>query len=105
MKQTLLLLLAVFYYISGYSQFPENFESPFVTVPNIFPEGWLVADNGVGTGASWVVIDNSTQVINGTKSAFINRENIGIGNTSSDWLITPAILVPTNGQLRFFAKQ
>ncbi|MDD3005397.1 choice-of-anchor J domain-containing protein, partial [Flavobacterium sp.] len=104
MKKITFLLLTIFCSIVGYSQFPENFEDPSVTVPNGFPTGWLVTDNGVGTGVSWNIVSNAALVINGTKSAYINRQEIGQGNTSEDWLISPAKLIPTNGQLRFKAK-
>ena len=105
MKKITLLLLTIFYCIVGYSQFPENFESPSVTVPSGFPSGWLVTDNGVGTETSWTIQSNASVVINGTKSAYINRQEIGQGNTSEDWLISPSTLIPANGQLRFFTKQ
>ena len=103
MKKITLLLLAILYSFVGYSQFPENFES--TTVAGGFPTGWLVTDNGVGTSVSWAITDSPTVVINGTKSAYINRQNIGMGNTSEDWLISPATLIPTNGQLRFLTQQ
>ncbi len=105
MKKITLLLLAILYSVVGYSQFPENFESPSVTVPNGFPAGWLVTNNGVGPTIEWNIVSTAGIVINGTKSAFINRDNIGLGNTSEDWLISPATLIPANGQLRFFTKQ
>ena len=68
------------------------------------PAGWLVADNGVGTLNSWTRTNVANQVYQGTWSAFMTRENIGAGNTAQDWLITPQILVPTNGQLKFFTR-
>ena len=105
MKKITLLLLTFFYCVVGYSQFPENFEDPSVTVPTGFPTGWLVTDNGVGTGQSWTIANNASVVISGTKSAYLNREEIGMGNTSEDWLISPSTAIPTNGQLRFFTKQ
>ena len=103
MKKITFLLLTIFYCVVGYSQFPENFET--ATVPNGFPAGWLVTDNGVGTNTSWTIVDNANVVINGTKSAYMNRHEIGAGNTSEDWLISPSTLIPANGQLRFFTKQ
>jgi gliding motility-associated-like protein len=64
-----------------------------------------VTDNGVGTTTSWNIVNNAALLINGTKSAYINRQEIGMGNTSEDWLISPSTVIPTNGQLRFFTKQ
>jgi hypothetical protein len=105
MKNITILLLTILYCAIGYSQFPQNFEDAAVTVPNGFPSGWLVTDNGVGTTTSWTIQNNAAVVINGTKSAYLNRQEIGQGNTSEDWLISPSTLIPANGQLRFFTKQ
>jgi gliding motility-associated-like protein len=106
MKKITLLLLTLFCFCYGYSQFPQNFEDSSVTVPNGFPAGWLVTDNGVGTPpVLWTITNSSGAIISGTKSAFMNRQEIGQGNTSIDWLISPAALIPTNGQLRFTTKQ
>ncbi|MFN3943187.1 MAG: choice-of-anchor L domain-containing protein, partial [Flavobacterium sp.] len=94
---TLCMLLLVSMFSSA--QFFEDFEG--ASFP---PAGWLVADNGVGTLNSWTRTNQANQVYQGTWSAFMTRENIGAGNTAQDWLITPQILVPTNGQLKFFAR-
>ncbi|WP_026978869.1 DUF7619 domain-containing protein [Flavobacterium tegetincola] len=105
MKKILLLLLIVFYCCTGFAQFPQDFENENVTVPDGFPPGWLVTDNGIGTTTNWTIQSAASVVINGTKSAYMNRQEIGQGNTSEDWLISPATVVPVNGQLRFFTKQ
>ncbi|WP_188361623.1 choice-of-anchor J domain-containing protein, partial [Flavobacterium orientale] len=102
MKKITLLLVAAFCTLTGYSQYFEGFEG--ATFP---PAGWLVTDNGVGTTFSWERTNNVTTpptVYEGTFSAFMTRENIGIGNTSEDWLITNQLAVPANGQLRFFTR-
>ncbi|WP_035759130.1 choice-of-anchor J domain-containing protein, partial [Flavobacterium tegetincola] len=104
MKKITLLLLTILYCTVGYSQFPQDFETG-TTVPNGFPTGWLVTDNGVGTANSWTIQSAAAVVVNGTKSAYMNREEIGSGNTSQDWLISPSTTIPANGQLRFFTKQ
>lgn len=66
---------------------------------------WMVFDNGVGTNARWDIYNSpSTSVYAGVNSASINRENIGSGNTSEDYLATPLITVPTNGRLRFWTR-
>ena len=105
MKKTLLLILTTFYCFLGYAQFPQDFENTAITVPNGFPAGWLVTDNGVGTAANWSITNSPSVVINGAKSAFMNRHEIGAGNTSEDWLISPVTLIPFNGQLKFNTKQ
>ena len=105
MKKINLLLFTLLCNFLSYSQFPENFEAATVTVPNGFPSGWLVTDNGVGTASNWEIYSNASMQVSGTKSAYIDREAIGIGNTSEDWLISPMVTIPTNGQLKFKAKQ
>ena len=82
MKKITFLLLTFLCSYSGYSQFTEGFEG--ASFP---PTGWLVTDNGVGTTVSW--IRSNTQPVNsGVWAAYMNRENVGPGNTSQDWLIT-----------------
>ncbi|MBF6607732.1 MAG: T9SS type A sorting domain-containing protein, partial [Flavobacterium sp.] len=91
MKQFLLLLFATLITNISSAQFTEDFEGTFP------PEGWQVADAGAGT-RSWV--QSTIHAING-KSAFIDRENIGVGNSSEDWLITPAITIGTDFQVNY----
>ena len=105
MKKITLLLLSLLCGFVGYSQFPENFEAVTVSVPNVFPAGWLVTDNGVGTVNNWEINNNPSVVVSGVKSAYIDSEAIGMGNTSEDWLISPMVTIPANGQLKFKAKQ
>ncbi|WP_026703868.1 T9SS type B sorting domain-containing protein [Flavobacterium soli] len=103
MKKITFLLLAVFYSLVGYSQY-YDFEN--VEVPGV-PSGWLVTDNGVGLIRSWRSL-NTVQdppLVLEEKAVFIQNEEIGMGNTSLDFLITEAITVPVSGQLRFFARQ
>ncbi|MFN4198175.1 MAG: fibronectin type III domain-containing protein, partial [Flavobacterium sp.] len=101
-KITLLFCLVLFSNFSFAQLALEGFEG--ASFP---PTGWVVMDNGVGTVNSWTRTDAVTTpptVFEGTWSAFMTRENIGLGNTSEDWLVTPQFNVPTNGQLRFFAR-
>lgn len=81
----------------------EGFEG--ATFPPTTPGNWITMDNGVGTGVSWTETNDPTRVHAGLKAAIMDRENVGAGNTSIDWLVTPQFLVPTNGQLRFFTRQ
>ncbi len=78
----------------------ETFEG--ATFP---PAGWLVANNGVGTTTEWIASSSFMCPGLGTKSAYIATQNIGPGQTSQDWLITPKVTVPANGELRFFTRQ
>ena len=100
MKKITLLILFSFFSLIGYSQLQEGFESGI-------PSAWSVFDNGVGTAQSWTI--NSTVatppiVYQGTNAAYVNRENIGQGNTSEDYLATPLVTIPANGQLRFYTR-
>jgi gliding motility-associated-like protein len=99
MKKLLLFFMSLFTFLS-YGQLSEGFEG--TTFP---PPGWVVTDNGIGTVQSWV---RNTAFPNvwtiGVGSAVSNREVLGVPATAQDWLITPQVLVPANGQLRFFAR-
>ncbi len=87
----------------GFSQINEGFEG--ASFPPTTPGNWAVLNNGVGTGIEWAETTNAAFVHSGTKAAIIDRENIGAGNTSQDWLITPQVTLPANGQLRFWTRQ
>jgi len=101
MKRITLLILFSFFSLCGYSQLAlEGFESGI-------PSTWAVFDNGVGTVQSWTI--NSTVatppiVYQGANAAYVNRENIGQGNTSEDYLSTPLVTIPANGELHFYTR-
>jgi gliding motility-associated-like protein len=103
MKKITLLLLTLLFSISGFSQtLQEGFEG--ATFPPTTPApGWVVFQNTFGTrlwGAS-LPVDAHT----GTKAAQMNcRQAIGDNNTSKDFLVTPLVTIPANGQLRFWTK-
>ncbi len=85
----------------GYSQLPENFEGTFP------PTGWAVFTSGSGT-SNWNVTTAGVLVYpdGGTQSAYIARENVGQGNTSYKWMVTPAITgLNANSELRFQTRQ
>ena len=71
---------------------------------------WAVFDNGVGTNQRWGINNGTVTpptpplVYAGTNAAYMNRENVGQGNTSEDYLATPLVTIPPNGQLRFFTR-
>ena len=91
----------------GFAQIlTEGFEG--ATFPPTTPGNWIVLDNGVGTTVSWAevtLVPDATRVHTGSKAAIMDRENVGAGNTSIDWLISPQITVGANSQLRFFTRQ
>ncbi|WP_264544125.1 MULTISPECIES: fibronectin type III domain-containing protein [Flavobacterium] len=103
MKKITLCFFMMILPLLGFSQITEGFEG--ATFPPTTPGNWAVMNNGVGTGIDWAETTNAAFVHTGTKAAIIDRENIGAGNTSQDWLITPQITLPANGQLRFWTRQ
>jgi hypothetical protein len=94
------LFLIIFLSVQVRGQFFEGFENGVSP-----PAGWVIADNGVGIGNSWRDNIPVWPAYEGTRCAFIDREWIGIGNTSEDLLITPAITVGTNASLNFTSTQ
>jgi hypothetical protein len=111
-----LALLCTFF---GFAQFPtpgvEGFEnttgpdvatnpSPWTLGTGATGNQWAVFDNGVGTSRRWTVNTSVANVYAGTNAAFMNNENIGQGNTSQDYLATPKVTVPANGELRFWTR-
>ena len=86
--------------VLSYGQFPEGFEGP--TFP---PTGWIRFDNGIGLAQQWNETTNLSFVHSGAKAALLNRENVTDGTTALDWLVAPQVLVPTNGQLRFYTRK
>ncbi|UGS23876.1 T9SS type B sorting domain-containing protein [Flavobacterium channae] len=98
MKKLLLFFMSFFTFFA-FGQLSEGFEG--ATFP---PTGWVVTDNGVGTVQSW---SRNTLLPNvwtfGTASAMSTREG-SVPGLAQDWLITPQVNVPLNGQVRFFAR-
>ncbi|WP_415580454.1 fibronectin type III domain-containing protein, partial [Flavobacterium longum] len=117
MKKTTLLILTLLLSLAGFAQpaFKESFESatPPAPVWDLGTTGlgsngqWAIFDNGVGPNQSWTIntaVTTPPTVCDGVQSAYINRENIGALNTSQDFLATPLITIPANGQLRFLTR-
>ena len=114
MKKFTLLLLFLFFTISGYSQLAlEGFEN--TTGPDASPStnwtlgtgNWAVFDNGVGTNVRWEInnaVTTPPTIYQGVNAAYINRENIGANNTSEEYLATPPIQIPANGVLHFYTR-
>ena len=99
MKKIIFIILMSFVSFLGHSQINENFDAGI-------PTTWTVLDNGVGTIQSWGTTTTVANVYGGVgASAEILRENIGAGNTSEDWLITPLQVIPANHQLKFFTRK
>ena len=115
MKKITLLIVMLFFTFVGFSQFSEGFEGS--AVPNIATKQWAlgsgnwgVSDNGVGLTRSWGVNSGIPPaplpplVHSGLNAAYMNNENIGIGNTSQDYLATPLVTIPANGEMKFWTR-
>jgi gliding motility-associated-like protein len=122
MRNFTFLLFALLFSLVGYSQFPtpgtEGFESangPDLALP-VAVSPWSLGTGA--TGNQWAVFDNGvagspqrrwdqapSNFYSGTHAAFINRKQNGAaGVTSEDYLATPLVTVPTNGQLTFYTR-
>ncbi|ESU24605.1 hypothetical protein FEDK69T_05260 [Flavobacterium enshiense DK69] len=99
MKKITIVIFMLLISLLGFAQLPEGFESGI-------PATWKVMDNNVGTVQSWVGTSTSPYqpAHGGTWHAYINREAVTAGQTAEDWLVTPLVAVPANGQLRFWTK-
>jgi gliding motility-associated-like protein len=119
MKKITLLLLLLFASVGAFSQgLPlEGFEStsgPDASPATLWTLGtgdWAVFDNDAATGLTtaqrWGInttVSTPPQVYQGTNSAYVRNENIGAGHTSEDYLATPLVTVPNNGQLHFYTR-
>ncbi|HCQ12630.1 T9SS type A sorting domain-containing protein [Flavobacterium sp.] len=117
MKKQLLFSFFTFFLLNfiGHSQatFFEGFEN--TTGPSASPStewalqsgNWHVFQNTFGPTERWKI--NSTvatppMTFAGSNAAISSVEEIGLGNTSEDYLTMPLVTVPTNGQLRFFSR-
>ncbi|WP_339890249.1 choice-of-anchor J domain-containing protein, partial [uncultured Flavobacterium sp.] len=108
MKKITLLIVILFFSLLGFSQpaLTEDFEGTSLPAAGnwaLTSGNWKVFDNGIGTAQSWGVIP-APNSCNG-RSAYLSRENVTDGTFAEDWLVTPQVTIPTNGQLHFSTKQ
>ncbi|WP_284652771.1 T9SS-dependent choice-of-anchor J family protein [Flavobacterium terrisoli] len=113
MKKLLLLFVTIIISNSVSAQFYEGFEN--TSGPDPVPStnwtlgsgNWAVFDNGVGQAERWKInntVGMPTIQYSGANAAYITRENIGQGNTSEDYLATPAITINTDDVLSFQSR-
>ena len=117
MKKQLLFSFFTFFLFSfivhSQTTFFEGFEN--TTGPSASPStewalqsgNWHVFQNSIGPTERWKI--NSAVAVPpitfaGSNAAYSSIEEIGLGNTSEDYLTSPLVTVPPNGQLRFFAR-
>ena len=101
MKKITLLLLTFFISLVAYGQgLTENFDGG-----TTLPTGWTQFNNGQGAQQRlWTINTNPTFSASPNNSAFIQNYQIGMGNTSRDWLRTTRITLPENAQLQFLTR-
>jgi hypothetical protein len=115
MKKLLLSLSFLLYSSLGFSQLVEGFENtPGISGP--LPATWTLGSGNwtvfeyntpvtVGTNQSWGINPfTATMQYEGNQCASVSIENIGAGNTSEDYLVTPAVTIPTDGEFRFYTR-
>ncbi|MES2487528.1 MAG: choice-of-anchor L domain-containing protein [Bacteroidota bacterium] len=107
MKKITLLFFMTLISFCSYAQYPEGFEGTWTTQTGSGaggPAGWAIV-NQTGPINTWIQGNGTTQqpAHTGTHGAYMNSENVAGGTFATDWLITPATLVPTNGQIRFWS--
>ncbi len=112
MKKIILLILVSLMSSLGYAQLNENFDAapptPDVSGVWALSDGnWLVTDNLATSTIDWQTTSGPPfpPYLGTGQSAFVSRENVGQGNTSEEWLITPLVNVTANRQLRFYTRQ
>ncbi|NMH26499.1 fibronectin type III domain-containing protein, partial [Flavobacterium silvaticum] len=111
MKKITLYLVMLLMGFSGFSQV-ETFDEPGVVAPAglgpwLLPATgtWQILDNGVGTTVNWGLNPQDVYPAHsGTQCAYMNRMNVGAGNTSEDYLVTPLLSTPQDAQFRFFTR-
>ena len=105
MKKLLLTFLSLITF-SSYAQLSEDFEGTSIpTLPTwgLTSGTWSILDNGIGTAQNWEIAPFG-QAYSGDRAAYLNRENVTDGTLAQDWLITPSVNIPTDGQVRFYTK-
>ncbi|NUY80686.1 T9SS type A sorting domain-containing protein [Flavobacterium sp. MAH-1] len=90
------------------AQFVETFDDNTVIPPAgngpwTLPSGtWYVYDNGIGT--NYWTLNSNYPALSGSHAAFMDRQNIGSGNLSKDYLVTPSFYVTPDAKLYFRAS-
>ncbi|MFP9113031.1 choice-of-anchor L domain-containing protein [Flavobacterium sp. RHBU_3] len=100
MKKITMMFFMALCTLTGYAQMAmEGFEGSWP------PTGWSI-QNIAGPSQQWQQANNSAAqpAFEGVHAAFMNKENVATGTQSEDWLITPAVNIPSNAQLRFYSR-
>jgi uncharacterized repeat protein (TIGR01451 family) len=117
MKKLLLSLLFLLSTSLAFSQLFEGFENT-PGISGTLPATWALSSGNwavfeknspptFGTTQSWGVNAFATGIFHeGIQCASVSREQIGAGNTSEDYLATPAVYIPIGGtaELHFYSR-
>jgi hypothetical protein len=105
----LLLFFMTFFTLLGFAQFPEGFENTAIANNATPPAtGWATFTNGI---VPTNVSNNNWQKTNvqfrGGAFSVRTRQQTGVNNAvnSLQWLVSPQVSVPANGQVRFYTKK
>ena len=103
----LLPFFIFFFTLISYAQFPENFENAAIANNATPPAtGWTTFTNGI---LPTTVATNNWQKSNlqfrGAFSARVRQLTVANGNTSLQWLVSPPVAKPVNGQVRFYTRK
>lgn len=116
MKKLLLSTLTFIFTLPAFSQFFEGFENttgitgPLPATWTLGSGNWTVCERNtsatVGTSQSWGINAFAGGLqYQGANCASVSREDIGEGNTSEDYLITPAVNISSiNAELHFYTR-
>ncbi len=102
--------MSLSFFVSSGQALSEDFEGTstpdYVSDDWVLTSGtWKVFDNGIGTVQHWQPYTITSLVYAGLRSAYVQRENVTDGTLAEDWLVTPSVQVPADGQLRFFTRK
>ena len=105
----LVLFFMLFFTLIGYAQFPEGFEdTAFANNATPPATGWATFTNGiVPTNVATNNWQKSNVQFRGGAFSARTRRQTGVTNAvnSLQWLVSPAVTVPANGQVRFYTKK
>ncbi|MFD2892023.1 fibronectin type III domain-containing protein [Flavobacterium chuncheonense] len=109
MKKLLLVFLSLFAFASYGQALFEDFEG--TATPDLATGDWALDsgtwkffDNGVGSNNTVQITTFGSLVCQDTRAAYLNRETVAAGQFSIDWLVTPQVTIPANGQIRFYGR-
>ena len=98
----------------GTPTFTEGFDT--TTTPSTFSSlpatwinnsgTWMIFNNGfnISSAQNWQPISGAGNFYQGSRAAFIPRVNAVGGSLVRNYIASPSVVIPANGQLRFYVK-